>query len=227
MDDRLTAACVYCGAPADTRDHSPAKVFLDDPLPPDFDLPVLPSCSLCNAGSSMDEEYLSCLLECVICGSAAPGSLRRDKVRRCLERNGRLGERISNEIHRNADGKVVWQPEMDRVLKVVLKLARGHVAYDLYPQLHEPSEIFIQPLVCMSVASRRAFESLPPGESSAFPEIGTRAFRQVLVCGTTVYSNSDWLDVQPGRYRYTVNETDGVVARIVLSEYLACRVKWM
>ena len=48
--------CIYCGAPADTREHCPSRTFLKDPRP--CDLPVLPSCSKCNNSYSADELYL-------------------------------------------------------------------------------------------------------------------------------------------------------------------------
>jgi hypothetical protein len=32
--------------------------------------------------------------------------------------------------------------------------------------------------------------------------------------------------VQPDRYRYVVAESDGVLVRIVLREYLGCEVRW-
>ncbi|MBW2149121.1 MAG: hypothetical protein JRI22_19110 [Deltaproteobacteria bacterium] len=32
-----------------------------------------------------------------------------------------------------ADG-LLWEPEVDRIRKAVLKLARGHTAYELYPK---------------------------------------------------------------------------------------------
>ena len=43
FDDRFKDACAYCGNNADTRDHVPSKVLLDEPLPPD--LPVVAACA--------------------------------------------------------------------------------------------------------------------------------------------------------------------------------------
>lgn len=37
--------------------------------------------------------------------------------------------------------------------------------------------------------------------------------------------SEDWIVVQPGRYRYSV-ESDGSMVRMVLSEYLGCHVAW-
>ena len=38
--------------------------------------------------------------------------------------------------------------------------------------------------------------------------------------------DSNWTVLQPGRYRYVVARLDGIVVRIILSEYLACEVMW-
>jgi len=91
-DRRILDFCTYCSAAPDTRDHVPPKAFLDDPLP--NDLPVVPSCSACNTGASLDEEYAACALECVICGSVDPADMRRAKIGRALARSPALAERI-------------------------------------------------------------------------------------------------------------------------------------
>ena len=55
--------CCYCGGYADTVDHVPSKVFLDESYPDN--LPVVPCCRNCNEEFSLDEEYVAVLLECV------------------------------------------------------------------------------------------------------------------------------------------------------------------
>ena len=35
-----------------------------------------------------------------------------------------------------------------------------------------------------------------------------------------------WFVVQPGRYRHLASAADGILIRIVLSEYLACEAIW-
>jgi hypothetical protein len=60
-DERNEGYCIHCGGSDETRDHSPSKVFFDEPYPKN--LPVCPSCLRCNNALSIDEEYLACLLE--------------------------------------------------------------------------------------------------------------------------------------------------------------------
>lgn len=88
VDERLKGSCVYCGGPPETVDHVPSRVFLDDPLPEN--LPVVEACRECNGGFSLDEEYLACLLECVMTGTSDIEGFAREKVRRSLSRNRRL-----------------------------------------------------------------------------------------------------------------------------------------
>lgn len=226
FDERLKGGCVFCGADPDTRDHVPSKVLLDDPLPQD--IPVVPACSSCNAGFSLDEEYFACLVECVICGSTDPSCLRREKARRSLERNAKLKARIEAS-RKDKSEQEIWMPEMERVRNVVVKLAQGHVAYELYPIFKSPDAVNIQPLMTMAEEERNDFESGNSGYLKGWPEIGTRAFMRAYVAYVAygeVYELNEWIEVQPGRYRYTVEDVGGVLVRLVLSEYLACTVIW-
>jgi hypothetical protein len=225
MDERLIGMCVYCGAQPDTRDHVPSKVLLDEPFPPQ--LPVVDACASCNAGFSLDEQYLSCFLECVICGTADPSGLQRPNVMRSLNENPALKARIAASRRRNEAGNLVWQSETDRVREVVTKLARGHVAYEMYPKMEEPDEVAFAPLQVMSGHERAAFEDVTSGTLAGWPEIGSRAFLRASGKNPDPFEQiGDWIVVQPGRYRYSVVEAGGVLVQMVLSEYLACAVSW-
>lgn len=225
VDERLASCCVYCGAQADTRDHVPPRVLLDDPHP--LNLPVVPACANCNAGSSLDEEYLACLIECVICGSADPSRVRRTKVADSLGRRPALRHRIEASRTRDQAGTLIWQPEGDRVKRTVVRLALGHVAYELYPLLDEPVEAHFVPLVALSDRDRSSFECVATELVQGWPEIGSRAFFRAAGKPPDPHRTaSGWIVVQPGRYRYVVEETGGALVRIVLSEYLACVVEW-
>ena len=221
LDERLAeAGCAYCGAAPDTVDHVPSKVFLDDPLPDN--LPVVPACKTCNGSFSHDEEYLACFLECVVTGTADPDRLRRPKIARALRHSPGLATRIAGTCA-GSDGQLVWTPDAERVENVLLKLARGHHLYELSSPQHEhPETLSFVPLIAMSLESRREFESGP--SLAGWPEIGSRAFLRAVGVGPYANSAGDWVTVQQGRYRYSVE--DGGPVRIVLGEYLACAVMW-
>jgi len=223
-DRRLKGGCSYCGSKPDTSDHVPSKILLDDPLP--LDLPVVPACSACNSGFSWDEEYLACLLECTLCGTASPSGLRRNKVRRSLKKNPALAKRLLRCMRADDAGRLIWQPEMDRVRNIMVKLARGHAAYELYSQLDEPDEVGFAPFLAMSDDEKIAFHSARQVAPQAWPEIGSHAFQRAFGEPPDAYQRGGWIVVQPGRYRYSVEETGSVFVRMVLSEYLFCTVRW-
>lgn len=219
-DERQLGCCAYCGGAPETVDHVPSKVLLDRPYPEN--LPTVECCLGCNAGLSLDEEYVACLIDCVLAGSVGVDDVARSKVRAALKRKPALAERISASRSQTSAG-IVWHPELDRVRSVVVALARGHSLHELHePQLDEPIEVSVTPLPTMSAVERDQFEA--SDAYGGWPEVGSRAFqRAVLGIDGPV---SPWLSVQPGRHRYLATLDDGISIKMVLSEYLACEVHW-
>jgi len=227
IDDRHFGKCVYCSANPSSRDHVPPKVFLDEPYPPD--LAVVDACNKCNTGYSLDEQYLACFLETVLCGTSEPSRLHRPKIRRILTDDVRLRLRIASSGKTDSSGELSWLPEVDRVKRVITKLARGHTAYELYPHYEEPSYIGFTPLPNLPNEELTAFEGNLSEGLNILPELGSRAFKRLFLFGNKLASfdhNGDWIVVQPGRYRYAVTQSDILIVRIVLGEYLACTVSW-
>lgn len=245
VDERLVeGGCVYCGCafvdarelerlrvegPEDqldeaanrqrTRDHVPSRALLDEPFPPN--LPVVECCHACNNGFSLDEQYLVCLLECVVSGGTEPDLFERTRVARILRESAALRERITATRREGVTGPA-WEMDRQRVQKVVMKLARGHVAFEEYPRLSEPASVNFVPLLLMSPETRCRFESGYDG-SPLLPEVGSRALGRIAQDA----SGSVWVDVQPGRYRYALTaDSTGVSVRLVIREYLACSVSW-
>jgi hypothetical protein len=223
-DDRNKGFCVHCGRPDETRDHVPSKIFLDEPYPEN--LPVLPSCLRCNNDLSIHEEYLACLLECILVGTTEPSKLKRSRVAAVLNQKPLLLERL-RKAKSDLDGVPSWSVEDDRIRAVVLKLARGHAAYELNePRIDAPTHIDFRPFPTMSDSEREAFEDLATGAALApWPEVGTRALQRLFIVESEIYEQG-WLDVQESNYRFQVSQQDGLTVRFVLREYLACRVVW-
>lgn len=217
-DDRNKGWCVFCGGPKESRDHTPSRVFLDEPYPEN--LPVVPSCQTCNNSFSLDEEYLACLVECARTGSLDQARISRPKIARVLDRKGVLATRLASARHESADG-IIWRPEDERVRNVIVKLARGHVAFEQNePRLDGPTSISIRPLCVMNEEEREEFESAP--DTGVWPEVGSRAMHRVFDGAEGKYP---WIEVQPRRYRYMV-ASGPFMARIVIAEYLAAEVEW-
>lgn len=219
-DERNSGFCVFCGGEPTTRDHVPSKILLDEPYP--SDLPVVSACNTCNNGFSLDEEYLACLLECALKGSAKPEGVDREKIKRILAARPDLAARIEQGASEDSSGGLMWSVEHDRVQKIVVKLARGHLAYDLSePHLEAPDSVTCIPLVSLSEQQRADFETVSASGIAGWPEVGSRAFIRACYGG-----DSGWIVVQPNRYRYFVANSGRANVRIVLSEYLACEVTW-
>ena len=223
IDERFKGICAYCGAGANCRDHIPSRVLLDDPYP--ANLPVAESCSQCNSGFSTDEEYLSCLIECVIHGTTEPNDRFRPKVAKILKARPSIATRIETGKTLDHNNDPVWQPEWSRVREVILKLARGHMSYELGLQhTEEPLIVDIMPAPCMSEDEIEQFNSLNEETGFLYPELGSRAFINLLSGKPTAYGQ--WHVVQENRYRYAIGQSSGDWVKFVLSEYLACRVVW-
>jgi hypothetical protein len=218
--DRLLIGCIHCTGPTETRDHVPSRILLDEPYPEN--LPVVPACAACNAGFSLDEEYLACLIEVARTGGV--DLVQRPKIRRILETAPALAVRLQQARLVSEDGAVSFSAEHQRVKHIVLKLARGHAAYELDEQrTSEPSHLMIVPLHTLAPHARAHFET--PPHTSVWPEVGTRAMQRMVVSGTTAHG-LNWVVVQPGQYRYLAIAEGPVMVRIVIGEYFACEVIW-
>lgn len=221
IDDRLKGVCAYCGAAANSRDHVPSKILLDEPYPQN--IPVAESCTECNQGFSASEEYFACLIDCVINGTTTPNENFRKKIIATLTARPSIAQRIERGRETKPSGELLWQPETDRVKEVVLKLSRGHIAYELGIQrTDEPDLIEILPIPSMSEPMLESFYLLENGH--LYPEIGSRAFINSLIGKPTAYEQ--WYTVQENRYHYSVGQSHGDWVKIVLSNYLTCHVAW-
>lgn len=224
FDDRFRSVCVYCGMRANTRDHVPSKVLLDLPYP--ANLPVVAACERCNNEFSKDEPYLACLIDCVIRGAVQPDGRGREKIARMLCEKPHLVTEMNRARLDDLFGVPQWQPDFGRVMPIVLKLARGHAAFEFAePKLYEPRHVWVAPLETLTAKQRNRFESVEEHDGTAgWPEIGSRAFHRMCVMGDEVYSDEDWSILQHERYRYLTPNEETV--RFVLSEYLGCEVVW-
>lgn len=218
-DQRQIDRCVYCGGNTETREHVPSRVFLDIPYPEN--LPVIYACEKCNNGYSIDEEYTACLIECARIGGVSSDLIEREKIKRILSERPRLFEKLKKAMNKTKD-EISFSVEANRVKRVLLKLARGHVLFEQNePHLSEEPSLFeFGILDLLPEESRIRFEETP--SLGLVPEVGSRALQQIAFSGQGAFI--PWTNVQDGRYRYVVPEV-GLV-RMVFSEYLWCQVGW-
>lgn len=228
VDERQKTWCVHCArtlaSDATNRDHVPTKSLLRDPYP--TNLPVVEVCADCNHGFSKDEQYFVAFLSAVVSGSTDPAEQRHPNAARIFETQPALRARIGKsmrELLPFGDKKEIeWQPEADRIERVILKNARGHAFFEFgEPMLQHPSRVSFAPLQSLSESSRQAFENVP--SNGLFPEIGSRMMTRVI---TGQDLDGPWVMVQDGTYRYAVAQVGTMVVRSVIFEYLATEVYW-
>lgn len=229
-DDRLIRGCIYCDGSYETRDHVPSKCLLESPYP--ANLPVVGCCDTCNQDFSQDEQYLVCLIESVLCGSTDPEKIGRPSVAKIMQNTPALRQRIENS-KTEVDGQIAFVPEVERIRNVMLKLARGHAAFELsQPCRTEPNHFWCGPLSLLNEENREAFSSVH--FQQVLGEVSSRNMQRLLVTQMTLQSGqqvemiiNDWVDVQDDKYRYlAIDDMGQVVIRIVISEYFACEVAW-
>jgi hypothetical protein len=229
-DKRELVFCTFCGGHTGTRDHCPSRVLLDEPYPDN--LPVVPSCAQCNSSFSADEEYLACLVGCVLADSTDPSKMRRPKIQRILSQKPALRSRLerarvslhTRTLFDRGQQCTLFLPEQERVNAVITKLAQGHALHELHqPCREKPDAIKVKPFTQMTPAERKQFEQ--PAPLLFFPEVGSRAMQRCIVGGNRL--ELPWIKVQGGLYRFLASLAGGVEIRIVINEYLACRVHWI
>ncbi len=212
--------CSYCGEHPDTRDHVPSKILLDEPFPEN--LPVVPCCDKCNQSFSLDEEYIACLIECVLSGTTDINQLKREKIKKILQNKRPLREKIFHSMN-ETNGQASFNVEVDRLRNVILKLAKGHAKYEnSEPIFDEPIHFAFKPLQTMTEKEIDIF--LADSELTKSPEVGSRAMQNFLI-DTNKNVHSHWTVVQPNNYSYCVTANPGRLSvKIIVWDYLAAEI---
>jgi hypothetical protein len=231
VDERQKSWCIHCTRPLEgldtNEDHVPSKSLLAKPRP--RHLPIVTICRECNAGFSLDEQYAVTFLSCVLAGSTAPEKQSNASAARALTDSAALRARIEKSrteyVTLCGETRILWKPELNRIERVALKNARGHAYFEYgEPMLEAPAHASALPLESMTVSEREDFEGLcDNGNLTAWPEVGSRMMTRVV---TGEDMAGEWIVVQEGIYRYSVQQIDGLRVRSVLSEYLATEVRW-
>lgn len=182
-----------------TLEHVPSKVLLDKPHPEN--LPVVQACEKCNQGYSLDEEYLACLLECVLCGTTDTELIKNSKIGKILKRKPKLHERLEKS-KRVIEGQIHFEGEVKRIERVIRKLAQGHAKFEnSETQFEEPYKVWFQPISIMNVKERDDF--FENEELILIPEVGSRAFQCTMIDDMGV-PRAYWKDVQKDNYSYSI-----------------------
>jgi hypothetical protein len=248
-DERLKVWCIHCGVMiADiesNRDHVPTKSLLTmtlreqgakydkDGKNADNELDYLPQvivCQRCNSSFSPDENYLLCVLHAIMAGSLYPDPKRHPVAATILRSN----RHVVRSLKRGPDGQLILFkdlepftlfPDTNKIKRVIVKNARGHAFHDIgEPLLDAPSHVAFVPLALLNPEQRDAFEAVDTHtEPSMWPEVGSRMTFQLLDEEAML---GDWITVEAGRYRYSIDWSDAVTVKTVIWEYLATETRW-
>lgn len=224
-DWRLNNCCAYCGNYAETEDHVPSRCFLDKPHPQN--MPVVPCCKQCNRDFSEDEEYVSCMIDCMKVQTAIPNKIQREKTRKSLLHSQKLQERIAAQI-RVFDGQTIFDYEKERFENIIHKLAFGHLAYENDSLTWDSTYSYTMWLLAnMPDSQKRSF--LEPYTGTLLPEVGSHSLNlnHVMLIGNsdTMFSAcSCWNTVQKNRYSYCVSP-DSSRVKFIIADYLAVEVQ--
>jgi hypothetical protein len=221
-DDRLNNCCAYCGGFAETEDHVPSRCFLDKPYPQN--MRVVPCCQKCNHDFSIDEEYVSCLIDCMKEKTTNTNLIRRKKTRKTLSHSFGLSERIKSQFRKFADIEIC-DIEKNRFELVMSKLAFGHLAHE-NSSINWDSEYKVDMWLLENMSNLLLNDFENPYSGDVVPEVGSNSLSRILVGLDDSAICCDWVMVQNGRYRYCVSP-DSTKVKFVIAEYLAVEVSIM
>lgn len=215
--------CIYCGKSATTREHTPSKTFLIEPYPEN--LPTIPACFACNNGYSEDEKYVACFLD-LLKSQIYLDYTQQEQTKLRLLKDEKLNKTLQEQIWIE-NGKVYFKPDAKRILRILRKLARGHAGFELdYINFDNTEiEVWYEFVFNMSPNDIEEFDDIPA--YSLYPEVGSRGMYLIQNLSTgAAYTFARWIDVQNGQYRYQVSYDDNsnIVVKIVIFEFLYCRV---
>lgn len=225
-DKSVENGCVYCGKPANTREHVPSKAFLSRPYPED--LSTIPACFDCNNGFSADEKYVSCFLD-VLKAAVYPDYTCRIETMQRLETDKELQQLINKQINKS-DGKINYNLDEKRLCRILIKLAKGHAGFEVDHISFDDVDISVwyNFIFNMEESVIDEFEEIP--QTDIAPEVGSRGCVTPFVVQNIETREAVgfilWNDVQEGQYRYQVmyNKTGGICVKIIIYEMLYCRI---
>jgi hypothetical protein len=149
---------------------------LKKPWPPE--LPVITICVECNTGFSLDEQYAVSFLSSVISGTTEPGKQINASAARAMRKSPALRETIkrSKQEYQTMGGetRLIWNPDMERMSRVIIKNARGHAFFELgEPKMDDPKSVWAHPIALISAEQREEFEGWSDRRSQTlWPEVG-------------------------------------------------------
>lgn len=238
LGSHFTSNCIYCGLAADTREHTPSRVFLRKPFP--SELSLVPACKKCNNSFSNDELYSWFLIK--VLEEKANRYFPSDDERK--NKYGSLYIRAKKEIDEftkgihSDDQSSVFLFKSYRLERVLEKLARSHAVFEVSEAYQSHfcnwvvGGIFYSYAPILDVDTKDLFSSAIDISNYLLPEVGSRIYDNIYTI--MLYENTsdqdgtkkgyvflDWTEVQEEVYRYVVVYTGSyITVHIVIDEFV-------
>lgn len=216
--------CIYCYEKANTREHIPSKIFLNEPY--SNNLAILPACFNCNNSYSENEQYLACLIDYVQYKLYNLKTVKRDKIKKAFTSRPHIKNQLEESTIYLDNGKLHYiEYNHNKIKDILLKLAIGHATYSL-------SKIYFEE---PNMINYKFFTELSNEEVNNFneeilcdisPEIGSRSFDNIAFINGNIPLVT-WNIVQYNQYRYLVYESKtSTNVKIVIGEFFYSEVIW-
>lgn len=223
---RFNSTCIYCRTNvANSREHLPSRIFLDTPYPEEYS--IVPACEKCNGSFSSDEVYVSSFIDKLRSALSNNAFPLREKTISAINHDKELAK-ILNEQIRTENGKILVNYVTESFLKILIKLAKGHLCQDQDKVFESDClvEVNFKFKPDLSKDEIYQFEELPSVDKSS--ECGSDFTHGLLIIeglGLTSQVFVPWNEVQDGNYRYlTYLDHNNYVVRIVICETLFAEV---
>lgn len=206
--------CIYCSDIADSREHLPPRIFVDNPNLNEWC--IVPACNKCNNGYSTDEQFVACAIEYILAEINYGGSIQRNKIKKTFEKRPHILEKIKSLcIFENGSLKID-NSVIEKIKMVVLKIARGHLMYDCNEFLNDEDVQFL--MAFKPQLEQKKLEKFNMTiVCNCLPEFGSRMSNQLYI-----NNNNEivipWKIIDNDNYRYLISP-DGII-RIVIREFL-------
>lgn len=169
--------CVYCGAPADTSDHTPPKCLLPRKLPNDVQAMTIPACIDCNHGFHIDEIRVAAVVHVVSFTDADRAAMKDGGwVHSAIHGDRVLEAFIANRM----DEAGVFHPDhevFDAFRRIMTKTTTGLLFHE-FGRIVRPEEITMLGVEHTHSIPASAFVELHRAVSSGYPEV-TPSVRQL------------------------------------------------
>ena len=216
--------CIYCGNKADSREHIPSKIFLNEPFP--TNLAILPSCKKCNYSFSEYEQYLACLIDYVQYKINNLKIVKRSKIQKTFNSRPNIESEFENSTKYTQNNEVDYiEYNHDKIKSILLKLSIGHAIYTLSAiHLSEPNIINYKFFPELTQEELNSFNSEPISDIA--PEIGSRGAVYISISNNNT-PISTWNIIQDGQYRFLAFQNNSsITIRIVIGEYFYSELIW-